>query len=129
LIVADASAIVEVLLNTPVALEIADHLFTVGQTIHVPYLIDLEILQVLRRYARTGEIGGSRAAQALDDYLDMGLNRHSHAGLAPRIWELRNNWTAYDASYIALAEALKVTLVTRDRALASKGHRAKVLVL
>jgi predicted nucleic acid-binding protein len=128
-IVADASAIVEVLLNTPVALEIADHLFRVGETIHVPFLIDLEILQVLRRYARTAEMGSVRAAQAVQDYLDLGLNRHPHRGLAPRIWELRNNWTAYDAAYIALAEALDAPLITRDRALVTRsGHRARVLV-
>jgi predicted nucleic acid-binding protein len=70
-----------------------------------------------------------RAEQALQIFADMRLNRYSHAVLAPRIWQLRHNWTAYDAAYIALAEALDAPLITRDRALASsQGDRAHVLV-
>jgi predicted nucleic acid-binding protein len=128
LIGADAPAVLEVLLTTPAATEIAHFLFAAGESIHVPHLIDLEVLQVLRRYARS-EMSSVRAEKALQLYADMRLNRYSHTLLAPRIWELRHNWTAYDAAYIALAEALDVPLITRDRALASKsGHRANVLV-
>jgi predicted nucleic acid-binding protein len=129
-IVADASAVVEVLLNTPVASDISRHLFAAGETIHVPHLIDVEVLHVLRRYARTVELGNDRAEQALLGFADMQLHRHPHDVLLRRIWELRHNWTAYDAAYIALAEALDAPLITRDRALASKsGHRARVLVI
>jgi predicted nucleic acid-binding protein len=127
-IVADASAIIEVLLNTPTAPEVGECLFAEGETIHAPHLLDLEVLQTLRRYARSNEIGGVRATQALQDYADIQLKLYPHKALLPRIWELRHNFTSYDAAYIALAEALDAPLVTRDRALGS-GHRAKVLLL
>jgi predicted nucleic acid-binding protein len=127
-IVADASAILEVLLNTPSGLEIRNH-FAAEEIIHVPHLLDLEVFQVLRRYARSSTVGGLRVEEALQDYADLRLERYSHRFLLPRIWELRHNWTAYDAAYIALAEALDASLITRDRALASSsGHRANVLV-
>jgi predicted nucleic acid-binding protein len=130
LIVADASAVVEVLLNTPAGDEVTRHLFAEGESIHVPHLLDLEILHVLRRYARTAAFGSLRAEQALQDYADLPLNRYAHLVLLPRIWELRHNWTAYDAAYIALAEELSAPLLTRDRAFASgSGHRAKILLL
>jgi predicted nucleic acid-binding protein len=71
-----------------------------------------------------------RVAEALQDFEDLPLRRHSHRVLLPRIWELRHNLTAYDAAYLALAEILDAPLITRDRAFASiKGHRARVLVL
>jgi predicted nucleic acid-binding protein len=129
-IVADASAVLEVLLNTPAAPEVGRRLFAEGETIHAPYLIDIEVLQVLRRHARNNEMGVARATQALQDYADIPVKHYPHKPLLPRIWELRHNYTAYDASYIALSEALDATLITRDRALASSsGHRAKVVVL
>lgn len=128
MIVADASAVLEVLLNTPAAPEVGRYLFAERETIHVPHLIDLEILQALRRYARTAEKGSLRFEQALRIYTDMPLNRYPHEPLLHRIWQLRHNFTAYDAAYIALAEALNAPLITRDRALGS-GHRAAVLVL
>jgi predicted nucleic acid-binding protein len=129
-IVADASAVVEVLLNTPAASAVSRHLFAAGETIHVPHLIDVEVLHVLRRYARTAELGVLRAEQALLVYADMRLSRYPHGALLRRVWELRHNYTAYVAAYIALAEALDAPLVTRDRALAShSGHRARVLVI
>jgi len=128
-IVADASAVVEVLLNTPSGLEIRRYL-AAEETIHVPHILDLEVLQVLRRYARLSAANSPRVEEALQDYASMQLNRHGHLALLPRIWELRHNWTAYGAAYIALAEALDAPLITRDHALASRsGHRARVLVL
>jgi predicted nucleic acid-binding protein len=127
-IVADASAILELLLNTPAAREVSRHLFVDGETIHAPHLVDVEVLQALRRHARSNEIGGTRAMQALQDYADIPIRRYPHKLLLPRIWELRHNFTAYDASYIALAETLEAQLVTCDRAMGS-GHRASVIVL
>jgi predicted nucleic acid-binding protein len=128
-IVADSSAVVEVLLNTPSGLEIRRR-FELEEAIHVPHLLDLEVLQVLRRYARTSILDDQRVAEALQDFEDLPLRRHSRRVLLPRIWELRHNLTAYDAAYLALAEILDAPLITRDRAFASiKGHRARVLVL
>jgi len=129
-IVADASAILDVLLRAPSAAVIERRLFASGETIHVPHLIDVEVLQVLRRYDRTAETGSIHVEQARQVYLDMRLNRYPHTVLAPRIWELRHNFTAYDAAYIALAEALEAPLITRDRAFAfGSAHRAQILVL
>jgi len=128
-IVADASAVLEVLLNTPVGVEVGRRLFAPEETVHAPHLLDLEVLQGLRRYARSAEIGIVRVERALQYYANMSLNRYPHDVLAPRVWQLRHNLTAYDASYIALAEALDAPLITRDRAFNSiKGHRAKVIV-
>lgn len=125
---ADASAVVEVLLNTPSGIEIRSR-FAVEEAIHVPHLLDLEVLQVLRRYARTLTMQGPRMEEALQDYGDLRIERHAHHPMLPRIWELRHNFTAYDAAYIALAEALDAPLITRDRALVvGSGHRAKILV-
>ena len=129
MIVADASAVVEVLLNTEAGHKIGRHLFAADQTVHVPHLLDLEVLQALRRYTLTGRMSRQHAEEALRYYAIMPLNRYPHGLLAPRIWALRYNWTAYDACYIALAEALEARLVTCDRALANAGHTAKVILI
>ena len=83
-----------------------------------------------RRYAIAGEIGEERGRAALADLADLPLRRYPHGFLLPRVWQLRNNLTAYDAVYVALAEALDAPLVTRDRHhAAAAGHRAKVEVV
>jgi len=127
MIVADASVLLEVLLHTEIGGELETQLFAAGQTIHIPYLTDLEVLEVLRRYSRTTVISVPRA-RPIEEYTDIPLNRYPHNVLAPRIWELRHNFTAYDAAYIGLAEALDAPLITCDGALAIRGHRAKVMV-
>lgn len=130
MIVLDASAMLEVLLATPAAPSVQTRLSAAGETFHAPHLLDLEILQVLRRYCAKGEITGARAEQALSDYLDFPIVRYPHDVLAFRIWELRQNLTAYDGAYVALAEALRAPLVTRDRKLATtSGHRARIEVV
>jgi predicted nucleic acid-binding protein len=129
-IVIDASTMLEMLLNTPVGARVADRLLAASETLHAPHLIDVEVAQVLRRYARTADLDLARGRQALDDLADFPLFRYPHEVLLPRIWELRANVTAYDAAYLALAEALPAPLVTRDRRLASApGHRARVQLL
>jgi predicted nucleic acid-binding protein len=128
-IVVDASAALEVLLNTRAARPVADRLFGQGESLHAPHLIDVEVAQVLRRLHRRGEIDRTRAAQALEDLSDLPLTRYPHQVLLPRIWGLRDNATAYDAAYLALAEALDAVLVTCDGALAAvPGCAARVEV-
>ena len=119
MIVVDASAVIEVLLNTPTGNRMAERFFDPDETLHTPHLLDVEVAQVLRRYTRTGELDAARGLQALEDLADFPLTRYPHDLFLLRIWELRHNVTAYDAVYIALAEALGAPLLTRDAALAS----------
>lgn len=129
MIVVDASAILEVLLQTPAAQRVSRLLFQAGETLHAPQLIDLEIAQVLRRYVRSAVISAERGSEALADLADFPLTRYPHSILLTRIWQMRNRLTAYDAAYVALAEALDARLVTRDRALAKAGSRVQVEVI
>ena len=127
MIVVDASALLEVLLRTPAAKAVEQRLFDTGRTLHAPHLLDVEIAQVIRRYEASGEIDAERGRIALADLTDLPLRRYPHDFLLPRVWELRNNLTAYDAVYIALAEALDAPLLTRDQRLAgAAGHHAQV---
>ncbi len=127
MIVVDASVVIEALLRTPAAESAERWLFDSHETLHAPHLLDLEVAQVLRRYAAAGEIDQTRGRDALADLADFPLRRYSHEFLLPRVWELRSNLTAYDAVYVALAEALDAPLLTRDRRIAgAPGHRARV---
>jgi predicted nucleic acid-binding protein len=127
MMVVDASALLEVLLNTPAGVRLANRLFAPDETLHAPHLIDLEIAQVLRQYTLIGQLDAARGLQALEDLADFPLLRYPHDLFLPRIWQLRDNLTAYDAAYIALAEALPAPLLTRDRALVSASrHHARV---
>ena len=127
MIVVDASALLEVLLGTGAGARIQERLFRSGETLNAPHLIDLEVAQVLRRYDAAGDLDPGRGAEALEDLADMPLHRYPHDFLLPRIWELRGTMTAYDAAYIALAEALDAPLVTRDVRLSrATGHVATI---
>lgn len=127
MIVIDASALLEALLHMPAATAVEARLFAQGETLHAPHLLDVEVAQVLRRFAARGEIASERGRSALADLADFPLQRYPHDLLLPRIWELRDNLTAYDAAYVALSEALDAPLLTRDRRLATaSGHRARV---
>jgi predicted nucleic acid-binding protein len=129
-IVADASAVIELLLNTAAGRSAADRLLDPSETIAAPHLLDVEVLQVLRRYALSGELDGERGRQAVEDLNDLPILRYPHDPFLPRMWELRQNVTAYDAAYIALAEAMDATLLTRDERLAAApGHRAMVEIV
>jgi predicted nucleic acid-binding protein len=119
MIVVDASAVLEVILRTPEAEEIEERLLGMGENLCAPHLLDLEVAQVLRRFASSGEISSERAIQALDDLASLPIHRYPHSFLLERIWELRHNVTAYDAAYVALAESLAAPLVTRDARLAA----------
>jgi predicted nucleic acid-binding protein len=85
---------------------------------HAPHLIDLEVAQTLRRYVREGVLSDDRGELALEHFSLLDLNRYSHDTFWRRIWALKENITAYDAAYVALAEALDAPLVTGDRKLA-----------
>jgi len=125
MVVIDASALIELLLDAarfPRIEEIVrDH------ELHAPHLLDIEIVHSLRHAVLGKRLSAARAFAALQDYTDLPIRRHSHDRLVARIWELRDNVTAYDASYVALAESLGLPLITRDRRLAhSSGHAARI---
>ena len=94
---------------------------------HAPHLLDVEVTQAFRRYVAGGTMSTSRAQEALKDLMDLRIRRYPHVLFLPRIWELRDNLTAYDALYVALAEVLNATLVTCDGKLAlAPGNFARV---
>jgi predicted nucleic acid-binding protein len=127
LIAVDASALLEVLLRTPRGESIEARLLSRGDSLHAPHLVDVEVAQVLRRYVLSGAISAERGREALADLAGFPIARYPHDVFLSRIWALRNNVTAYDAAYLALAEALPAPLVTCDRRLAAAtGHRARV---
>jgi predicted nucleic acid-binding protein len=102
-------------------------LFDSRQTLHAPHFLDVEVAQVVRRYTAAGELNAERGREALADLADFPLLRYPHDFLLPRVWELRQNLTAHDAVYVALAEALGAPLLTRDRRLAAApGHHVQV---
>jgi predicted nucleic acid-binding protein len=126
-IVIDASAVLEFLLQTPLGMRVEARLFRDGDGLHAPHLVDVEVTQGLRRLVRAGEVSASRAADAMADLADLDLHRHGHVDLLARAWALRENVTAYDAMYVALAEALAAPFVTCDAPLAkAPGHRARI---
>lgn len=129
MIVLDASAALAWLLGAPGAARLARRIVGSGRSVHAPHLIDLEVAQVLRRYVASREIPALRAGQALEDFRRIPITRYPHAVLLPRIWQLRGSLTAYDAAYVALAEAIEAPLVTADGKLGrSDGHAARIEV-
>jgi predicted nucleic acid-binding protein len=130
MIVADASAVLEVMLGTRAAAAIEPRIFDSAQTLNAPHLIDVEVAQVLRRYAAAGTLDQARGRELLDNLAALPILHYPHHILLPRIWNLRHRLTAYDAAYVALAEALEAPLITHDRRLAaSSGHRARIELL
>ena len=127
MIVLDASAAVDWLLQTSAGQSIEKRIYSRNETLHAPHLLDLEVTQVLRRLALQGVVPVRRADEAVRDLLDLRITRYPHLVLLPRIWQLRHNLSAYDAAYIVLAEKLGAALVTRDGRLASaSGHAAAI---
>ncbi len=130
MLVLDASAAVAVLLNLGSAAgNIRLRTSLPGENLHVPHLFDVEVLHVLRRHSLRGTLSGQRESAAMAGLRDMRLSRYSHTAFTDRIWELKNNLSAYDAAYVALAETLSAPLVTTDARLAqAPGIRAEVEV-
>jgi predicted nucleic acid-binding protein len=129
-IVLDASAAIEWLLQSPTGVKIDQRIFFPSESLHAPHLLDVEVAQVLRRYVWAKTITAQRGQEALEDLGDLPLRRYPHDFLIPRIWELRTTLAAYDAAYVALAELLDAPLLTCDGKIASaRGHYAKVEIL
>lgn len=128
MIVVDSSAVIDAL----AAVEGTDELRTdlAAGELHAPALLDFEVVSGLRGLTRGGHLSASRAEDLLTDFDDLAIQRWSSAdSLRRRAFRLRHNLSAYDAAYIALAEALECPLLTRDARLArSSGHTAEVQV-
>ena len=130
MIVLDASLGVELLLQTPRAVPLTADLLISQTDLHAPHLIDVEVLQILRRLCARGELSDTRAKEAAIDLADLALVRHSHDLLLSRAWDLRSNLTLYDGVYVALAELLEAPLWTLDQRIAgAPGLRTEVRVV
>jgi predicted nucleic acid-binding protein len=128
-IVLDASAIVDWMLQTPAGQRIEQRIYAHNDTLHSVHLLDVEFAQVLRRLVREQTLTSRRAEEAMEDLMALRVTRYAPVLLLNRIWRLRNNLTAYDAAYVALAEELKAPLITRDQKIAAApGHAAAVEV-
>jgi predicted nucleic acid-binding protein len=127
LIVLDASAVIDWLIQSPVGQSIERRIYSRSETLHAPHLIDIEVAQVVRRLAREATISDQRAEAAIHDLLSLRIVRYPHSTLLRRIWLHRHNLSAYDAAYVALAEQLGAPLITCDKRLAAApGHAATI---
>lgn len=127
MIVLDASVVVELLTSGALADTIRKKFAGSGAVFLVPHLMDVEVMNALRRLVAAQRIDSHRSQQLLAGLSTLPAERYPHTPLIGRIWELRNNFTAYDAVYIALAEATNSVLCTCDEKL-RQGHRARVVV-
>ena len=123
MIVIDASAMVEALVGRDADARLLDGL---AGEIAAPHLLDAEVLSVLRTLVLAGRLQLARAEDARHDHFDFTVARHPIEPLADRVWELRHQFTSYDACYLALAEAVDAPLFTCDAKLDSDGHDADV---
>jgi predicted nucleic acid-binding protein len=127
LIVVDASAVLELLLRTDKGIKVQERVLDPGESLHAPHLIDIEVMQTLRRLVSLEEITAARGKQALEDHVALKIKRAEHKDLLERVWTLRDSVTAYDAAYVVLAEILEAPLVTCDAKLSrSHGHKARI---
>jgi predicted nucleic acid-binding protein len=133
MLVVDASAITELLLGRHAGDFVERRLRAHDFDLHAPHLLDVEVLSALRRLVAAGDASPERAGEAVTDFLDLPVEHYAHDWLAPRIWELRANFSAYDATYVALAEVITddgAPLLTADARLAgAAGTHTDVRVL
>ena len=113
MIVLDSSVVIEWLLGLPYSEAVADRLAS-ADSLHAPALLDIEVIQVVRRYAAAGEISPQAGSRVVHTLGELDITRYMHGLLLPTIWNLRHNLTAYDAAFVALAAILDAPLVTRD---------------
>lgn len=116
-IAVDTSAAITALFPNPPA-RLVERLANAGELV-APHLIDIEFLHVVRRLVRTGVLSEDRAAETRREFADLAISRFPHEPLTDAIWNLRENLSAYDAAFVALAGALSVPLITCDAALAA----------
>ena len=129
MIVADASAVVELLLGGARGRRVEAILMVEEDRVQAPALLDAEVTQALRRMVSAGVMTETRGRAAVEILGDLPVTRHLLSPLLPRMWQLRRTLTAYDAAYVALAEALTCPLLTFDQGIAvAPGHTARVLV-
>ncbi len=127
MIVIDASAVLELLLQTKLADRLMERALGSEESLHAPHLLDIEVAHALRRLVQQNAITNDRAEQVLEDFSQLLIERHGHQPLTARIWQMRESLTAYDGAYVALAEALEAPLLTCDAKLArSHGHKASI---
>jgi len=126
-LVLDASVMVEVLLASPTGVRAMERLAEAPVALHAPELLDVEVLHVLRRAEQQGRLSAARAAQSIALLAAFPLRRHGHSALRHRVWQHRANLSAYDATYVALAEGLRATLLTCDTRLARAPGAATVI--
>ncbi len=117
---------VEALIGRDAGTELLDAL---GGDLDAPHLLDIEVLSALRGLLLAGKLGPAVAEEARQDHFALTITRHEAHLLADRIWQLRHEYTSYDASYLALAEALAAPLWTCDAKLADGHHSADVRVV
>jgi predicted nucleic acid-binding protein len=129
MIVLDTSAAIDWLLRTAAGQRIEQRIYARQDTLHTVHLLDVEFVQVLRRLVRQGTLTPKRAEEAIQDLAALRITRYPPVLLLQRIWRLRQNLTANDAAYVALAEKLRAPLITRDhRIAAAPGHTAAIEV-
>lgn len=127
MIVVDASAVIDMLLQSEKGKKVAARILDPDETLHVPHLIEIEVTQVLRRFMLAGELNEARGRDALSDLTDLPLIRYPHTEFLQRVWDMRSSLSAYDAVYVALAEVLDAPLVTTDGKLSrAHGHDVRI---
>ena len=117
MIVVDSSVIVHFLLHSTASVELS-RAIGAEDVLAAPAIIDLEVLNTLRKLVQSRQIDEEIAGRAAGNYVDIQLELHDTRTLLKRVWEFRHNVTAYDAAYLALAEQLNVPFLTRDARLA-----------